>query len=67
MDEAETQQRHTKACGIEAFCMCKELKAASSMEHNNADQFSMIFGAEQAAVEKRTDMLYQSCVVLNAG
>lgn len=67
MDEAETQQRHGKACGVQASRVCKEFNAASSVEHNNPNQLSIIVGREQVAVEKRADMLHQGSVILDAG
>lgn len=36
------------------------------MIRDNADQFSMIVGGEQATVEKRAEMLHQSSVILDA-
>ena len=66
MDQAETQQRQGETRGVEASRVCEEFNAASSVEHSNTDQLSMIFGGEKAAVEQRADMLHQSSVILNA-
>lgn len=47
--------------------MSKEFKTTSSMEYNDTGQLSMIIGREEAAVEKRGDMLRQSSVILDTG
>ena len=67
MDQAETQQRHGEAWGVEASRVDEELNAASSVEHSNTNQLCMIIGGEQATVEQRVEVLYQSSVILNAG
>ena len=46
--------------------MCEEFNTASSVEHDNTDQVGIIVGGEQAAMEKRVDMLHHSSVILNA-
>lgn len=67
MDETKTQQRHRKACGIKASRVCKEFNAASSVEHNNANQLNMVVVREQTAVKQRIEMLDHSSVVLDTG
>lgn len=47
--------------------MCKEFNTTSSVEHNNPNQLSIVVRREQAAVEKRANMLHQGSMVLDAG
>ena len=65
MDEAKTQKRHAETCGVEASRVGKEFNAASSVEHDNTNHLSIVFGGKQATVEKRTDKLHQSSVILD--
>ena len=66
MNEAKTQQRHGKPCGVKTSRVRKELNAASSVVYDNTYQFSMIVGGEEAAVKKWADMLHQSSMILDA-